>query len=158
MPIIFILIGMTEKQSIFTTLPEIKDRTIAENETAWAFLTNIPITPGHSLISPKRVVETFDELTEAEILDIFALASIIKNGLKKVYGAEGFNCAWNEGRNYGQSVPHFHLHIVPRTPGDEGITEYEPRKFLYRPGSREDSPEEELAAVASELRRGIETL
>jgi diadenosine tetraphosphate (Ap4A) HIT family hydrolase len=121
-------------------------------------LTNIPITPGHSLISPKRVVETFDELTEAEILDIFALASIIKNGLKKVYGAEGFNCAWNEGKNYGQSVPHFHLHIVPRTPDDEGITEYEPRKFLYRPGSREDSPEEELAAVASELRRGIERL
>lgn len=149
---------MTEKQSIFTTLPEIKERTIAENETAWAFLTNIPITPGHSLISPKRVVETLDELTETELLDIFSLTAIVKNGLRNVYGAEGFNCAWNEGKNYGQSVPHFHLHVVPRTPGDEGITEYEPRQFLYRPGSREDSPEAELAAVASELKQGIESL
>jgi diadenosine tetraphosphate (Ap4A) HIT family hydrolase len=149
---------MTEKQSIFTTLPEIKERTIAENETAWAFLTNIPITPGHSLISPKRVVETFEELTEAELLDIFALTTIVKNSLKKVYGAEGFNCAWNEGKNYGQSVPHFHLHVVPRTPGDDGITEYEPRTFLYRPGSREDSPESELAAVALNLRNTIGSL
>lgn len=69
--------------------------------------------------------------------------------------AEGFNFAWNEGKDYGQSVPHFHLHVVPRSPGDEGITEYEPRKFLYRPGSREDSPETELAAVAAEIRSNI---
>lgn len=147
---------MTEKQSIFTTLPEIKERSFAENKTAWAFLTNIPITPGHSLISPKRVVETMEDLTDEEILDIFALAAIVKNALRKTYGAEGFNMAWNEGEEYGQSVPHFHLHIVPRTPGDDGITEYEPREFLYRPGSREASPESELAAIASELRSNIE--
>ncbi len=139
-------------------LPEIKERTIAENETAWAFLTNIPITPGHSLISPKRVVETLEELTEKELVDIFALVTLVKNGLRKVYGAEGFNCAWNEGKNYGQSVPHFHLHVVPRTPGDDGITEFEPRSFLYRPGSREDSPESELAAVAQQLKTSIDSL
>ena len=148
---------MTEKQSIFTTLPEIKERTIAENDTAWAFLANIPITPGHTLISPKRVVETMEELTQKEIFDILALTTLVKNALRKAYGAEGFNFAWNEGKEYGQSVPHFHLHIVPRTPGDDGITEYEPRKFLYRPGSREDSPEAELAKVAAELRKCIET-
>jgi len=146
---------MTEKQSIFTTLPEIKDRTVAENETAWAFLTNIPITPGHTLISPKRVVETVDELNEKELADIFALLTVVKNGLKRVYGAEGFNCAWNEGKEYGQSVPHFHLHVVPRTLGDDGIVNYEPREFLYRPGSREASPEDELAVVAQELKAGI---
>jgi len=148
---------MTEKQSIFTTLPEIKERSIAENKTAWAFLTNIPITPGHALVSPKRVIETMEELTEKELIDIFALTTLVKNALRKTYGAEGFNFAWNEGSAYGQSVPHFHLHIVPRAPGDEGITEYEPRKFLYRPGSREDSPEAELAEVAAELRKNIET-
>jgi diadenosine tetraphosphate (Ap4A) HIT family hydrolase len=56
----------------------------------------------------------------------------------------------------GQSVPHFHLHIVPRKQGDEGITEYEPRKFLYRPGSRETTPEEELRAVAEQIKKAIE--
>ncbi len=146
---------MTEKQSVFTTLPEIKKRSFAENETAWAFLTNIPITPGHSLIAPKRVVETAEDLTEQEILDIFALASVVKEALRKSFGAEGFNCAWNEGPDYGQSVPHFHLHIVPRTPDDDGITEYEPRQFLYRPGSREASPEAELADIASKIRQNI---
>ena len=146
---------MTEKQSIFTTLPEIKERSIAENQTAWAFLTNIPITPGHTLVSPKRVVETMEELTEDELVDIFALTSLVKKALRTTYGAEGFNFAWNEGREYGQSVPHFHLHIVPRTPGDDGITEYEPRKFLYRPGSRQDSPEAELAEIATILRKNI---
>ncbi len=146
---------MTEKQSIFTTLPEIQNRKIAENETAWAFLTNIPITPGHSLVSSKRVVETAEELTDKEISDIFALTTLVKAALRKTFKAEGFNFAWNEGKDYGQSVPHFHLHVVPRSSGDEGITEYEPRKFLYRPGSREDSPETELAAIAAGIRSNI---
>lgn len=147
---------MSKKESIFTTLPEIKQRSFAENETAWAFLTNIPITPGHTLVSPKRVVEKIDDLTENEIIDIFALAIEVKDVLRKTFGAEGFNVAWNEGKNYGQSVPHFHLHIVPRTPGDNGITEYEPRKFLYRPGNREDSPESELAAIAAQIRKNMD--
>jgi diadenosine tetraphosphate (Ap4A) HIT family hydrolase len=86
------------------------------------------------------------------------LEAIVKEGLRRAYGAEGFNCAYNEGKNYGQSVPHFHLHVVPRTPGDNGISEYEPRKFLYRPGSREASPEAELAAVARELKQSIDSL
>lgn len=149
---------MIEKQSVFTTLPEIKDRSIAENDLAWAFLTKTPINPGHTLISPKRVVATADELTEEELLDIFSPAKRVKVDLKKAYVAEGFNYAWNEGKNYGQSVPHFHLHVVPRTLGDNGITEYEPREFLYRPGSREDTPETELAAVASELKQVIDSL
>lgn len=66
--------------------------------------------------------------------------------------AEGFNFAWNMGEEAGQSVPHFHLHVVPRKPGDTGILEYEPRKFLYRPGSRAVSPEEELQALARLVR------
>ena len=143
---------MSNNKSIFTTLPEIQDRSFLENDLAWAFLTNIPITIGHSLIAPKRVVANIDELTSDELLAIFDLASQVRSRLKEVFGAEGFNCAWNEGENYGQSVPHFHLHIVPRTPGDEGITSYDPRKFLYRPGSREVTPEEELAAIAQTLR------
>ena len=143
---------MSEKQSVFTTHPDIKFRTIAKNKSAFAFLTNIPITPGHCLICPVRVIETMEELTEQEFMDIFTLTILIKNALRKTFDAKGFNCAWNEGKDYGQSVPHFHLHIVPRKLGDEGIDEYEPRKFLYRPGSREISPENELVAIAKLLR------
>jgi diadenosine tetraphosphate (Ap4A) HIT family hydrolase len=139
----------------FCTLPEVKERTIAQTDFAWAFLTNIPITPGHLLICPIRHAETFEELTAQEKEEIFALATKMKLALKELFGAEGFHHAWNEGKVAGQSVPHFHLHLVPRKQGDEGITEYEPRKFLYRPGSREATPEKELQAVAKQIKNQL---
>ena len=72
--------------------------------------------------------------------------------MQQAQKVEGFNFAWNEGSVAGQTVPHFHLHIVPRKKRDAGITEYEPRVFLYRPGSRADSQHEELVSFAKELR------
>ena len=79
----------------------------------------------------------------------------IVNALKKSFGAEGFNFAWNDGKLAGQSVPHFHLHIIPRKQDDTGILEYEPRKFIYRPGERESSPEEELQSVSRLIKEAI---
>jgi len=139
-------------ESVFTTLPEIADRTFDKNDLAFAFLTKQPITLGHSLIAPKRVVDKFSDLTNEERLAILELAERVRLKLEAVFNAKGFNYAWNEGKAYGQSVPHFHLHIVPRNEHDNGISEYEPRQFLYRPGSREDSPEHELKATAESLR------
>jgi histidine triad (HIT) family protein len=129
-----------------------KRENILENGKAKAFLTNIPITPGHTLIIPKECKKHFEDLSKEEVDDIFDLLKKIKNILKLSMKAEGFNIAWNEGGVAGQSVPHFHLHVVPRTTGDQGITEYDPRKFLYRPGSRAESPEEELKSVTDFIR------
>ena len=129
--------------------------TIAENESALAFPTNMPITPGHTLIIPKRHVTYYEELTDTEKRDIESLRVSLKAALRSALGAEGFNYAWNEERVGGQSVPHVHLHIVPRKEGDEGVHSYEPRAFLYRPGSRKTSPDEELNAVAEELRSAL---
>lgn len=141
----------------FCEIPEIKKREIVvQNNLAWAFPTNIPITPGHLLIVPVRCVEKFEELTKEEREAIFDLVIKLKPILIKVFGAEGFNFAWNDGKIGGQSVPHFHLHMIPRKEGDTGITEYEPRKFLYRPGSREDSPEEELLEIVRLIKRELE--
>ncbi|OGZ54546.1 MAG: hypothetical protein A3B25_02480 [Candidatus Ryanbacteria bacterium RIFCSPLOWO2_01_FULL_48_26] len=128
---------------------------IARNKFAWAFPTNIPIVPGHVLICPIRCVPTFEELTEEERKAIFDLQTKLKKALTKLFGAEGFNQAWNHGRAGGQSVPHFHLHLIPRKVGDEGITEYEPRKFLYRPGSREETPEKELQSISALIRKAL---
>jgi diadenosine tetraphosphate (Ap4A) HIT family hydrolase len=80
------------------------------------------------------------------------LRTKITAALIKLYGAQGFNYAWNEGSLAGQTVPHFHLHVIPRKEGDAGIYEYEPRKFLYRPGSREKTPQAELLAFTREIR------
>src|SRR3989338_678348 len=135
----------------FCTKLEVQGRIIAQNSLVFAFPTNIPITTGHTLIAPIRYVPTFAALTQKEIEALFVMRNRINEALQKAFGAEGFHFAWNEGEVAGHSIPHFHLHVVPRKAGDTGITEYEPRKFLYRPGSREPSPEAELQKVAKQI-------
>ena len=142
---------------VFCESNEIQSRIIVKNKFAFAFPTNIPITPGHVLICPTRHVAFFDELTNEEIISIMDLRKQLRKSLMKVVGAEGFNYAWNEGVAAGQAINHLHLHIVPRKRGDAGITEYEPRKFLYRPGSRNKSPDEELNEVVKLVQSGLKT-
>lgn len=138
--------------SVFTESVEIQQRRFAENDLAFVILTNIPITPGHSLIIPKREIANFAELTSHELLAIHDLTKEVMGLLELEFQAEGFNCAWNQGADYGQSVLHYHLHVVPRTAGDQGIYQYDPRQFLYRPGSREVTPEKELELLATKLK------
>ncbi|HEY0010590.1 MAG TPA: HIT family protein [Candidatus Paceibacterota bacterium] len=136
----------------FCDNPEVNSRTAIENDLAFAFPTNIPITPGHMLVSPKRHVEYYEDLTAEERLAIDELHFKLLPALRSAFGAEGFNLAWNHGEAAGQAVPHFHLHIVPRKQGDTGIYQYDPRVFLYRPGSRATSPNEELDEVVKSIR------
>lgn len=146
---------MSDVRCAYCEIPAIHAREIVRNDLAWAFPTNIPIVPGHVLVAPVRCVATLEEMTPAEVRAVFDLREQIKQALITAFDATGFNYAWNEGKLAGQSVPHFHLHIVPRKEGDTGITEYEPRKFLYRPGEREVSPEEELQSIAALLKNTI---
>ena len=135
--------------------PRIKERIIARKHLAFAFLSHMPIVPGHSLVCPIRVVESSEKLTFEEWQSILELQHQVCHALKKAFGAEGFNFAWNMGENAGQTVPHFHLHIIPRKLGDAGILQYEPRVFLYRPGSRAISPLEELHQTAELIRNNL---
>ncbi|MEK7461869.1 MAG: HIT domain-containing protein [Patescibacteria group bacterium] len=141
------------KKCVYCTRSEIRARTIIKNKLAFAFPTYIPITPGHTLICPIRCVATVDKLTRNELLAIFDLVKKLNPALSEAFNTDGFNYAWNEGDSAGQDVPHYHLHMVPRKKGDTGIYEYEPRKFLYRPGSREKTPEDELKKIVERIRK-----
>ena len=144
------------EKCVFCELPEIKEREIASNNLARAFLTNRPIVSGHTLVIPIRCVQRYEELTKNEKEAIEGLRNNITNALKKSFNAEGFNFSWNDGKMAGQSVAHFHLHIIPRKDGDTGITEYEPREFLYRPSKdRPLKPEEELKEVSNTIKNAI---
>lgn len=147
--------SILNKNCAYCTIPEIKNRMIVENKHAWAFPTNIPIVPGHLLIAPKRCVAKFEDMNKSEVEAVFSLLRKLKTALNRTFNTIGFNIAWNEGELAGQSVPHFHLHVLPRKDGDTGITKYEPRKFLYRPGSREATPEKELRAVAKLIKNNL---
>lgn len=135
--------------------PRIKERLIASNDLAFSFLSHMPIVPGHLLICPIRSVESCEELTFEEWKAILELQHQVCHALRKTVSAEGFNFAWNMGEKAGQTVPHFHLHVVPRKTGDAGILQYEPRVFLYRPGSRAVSPQEELQQTANLIKSNL---
>ena len=77
------------------------------------------------------------------------------NALRKAYGAEGFNCVWNQEKLAGQSVPHFHLHIIPRKEGDAGLLGYDPRSMLYRTGDREPTPEKDLIEIVEQIKAAL---
>ncbi|MDD4989274.1 MAG: HIT domain-containing protein [Candidatus Pacebacteria bacterium] len=146
---------MEKIRCAFCEIPANRERETVRNEYAWAFPTNLPIVPGHMLICPIRCVATFDDLTEKEIIALFDLRKKLKPALIKVFQAEGFNYAWNEGKLVGQDVPHIHLQMLPRKIGDTGITEYEPRKFLYRTGKMPVSPQAELKEVSDLIKNEI---
>jgi len=142
----------------FCDIDQIKDRTIIENDLACAFPTNAPIVVGHTLIAPKRHVQYFEELTIEEREALEELRINLHGAMKKAFGAEGFNYAWNEEKIGGQSVPHFHLHILPRIQGDAGVHDYEPRQFIYRPipvDQRPQSTQQELREIAGIIRNAL---
>jgi diadenosine tetraphosphate (Ap4A) HIT family hydrolase len=143
------------KPCVYCNLKEIKDREITGNQYAWAFPTNIPITPGHTLIAPRRCAKTLEDLTHPEIISILNLAERIMASLRSAFGAEGFNCVWNQEKLAGQSVPHFHLHIIPRKEGDTGLLGYDPRSMLYRTGDREPTPEAELVPIVEAIQKHL---
>ncbi|KAM0792820.1 hypothetical protein ACM66B_002586 [Microbotryomycetes sp. NB124-2] len=85
-----------------------------------------PLVPGHVLVIPKRVVPRFRDLTPAEVADLFACTHQISQVIEKEYKAHALNLAIQDGVAAGQSVPHVHVHLIPRVTGD-----FEPTDELY---------------------------
>lgn len=83
-----------------------------------AFVNLRPIVPGHVLVVPQRVVARMEDLTNDEYIDMWQSVRDIQSMLKTHYKATGFNIAVQDGRVAGQSVPHAHVHVLPRTEGD----------------------------------------
>ena len=92
---------------------------LSENESCYASKDAHPVTSQHTLIIPKRHVVDYFDLTELEIVGIhqmlIAMRSRIKNDDLTV---KGFNIGVNAGKTAGQSIPHVHIHLIPRRQGD----------------------------------------
>jgi diadenosine tetraphosphate (Ap4A) HIT family hydrolase len=95
------------------------DRSIlAETKLSFAFLDGFPVSKGHTLVIPKRHVESLWELTSEEYTDAFALVRQIKELLQEKFDPQGFNVGVNCGQAARQSVLHAHIHLIPRYLGD----------------------------------------
>jgi bis(5'-adenosyl)-triphosphatase len=83
-----------------------------------AFYNIAPILPGHSLIVPNRHCESLFELSDDELCEMMCFARNITKVLKSVFECDGFDWTLQDGVSAGQTVPHLHLHIIPRKPMD----------------------------------------
>ena len=84
-----------------------------------AFVNLRPIVPGHVLIMPERIVATMEELSDEEYLDLWVAVRRVQKVLQVRYPlTTAFNVAVQDGLAAGQSVPHVHVHILPRSGGD----------------------------------------
>ena len=97
---------------------ENRPETLFENELAVAFYDNFPVSPGHTLIIPKRHMASYFELTAAERTAIQALLEQAKRSLDEKFSPTGYNVGVNVGEDAGQSVFHCHIHLIPRYHGD----------------------------------------
>ena len=94
------------------------DGILLENNLAYVLLDSSPVNPGHSLIIPKRHVADFFLTTEAEKNALLSLLDIAKHYLDDKHNPGGYNVGVNVGEVAGQTIPHVHLHLIPRYQGD----------------------------------------
>ena len=102
---------------VFCNLDE--SRIEIENDLALSFKDLYPVTNGHTLVIPKRKVQSFFDLTEEETAAMFELLYLQKEDLKnKDSSITGFNIGVNDGEDAGQTIMHCHIHLIPRRTGD----------------------------------------
>ena len=97
---------------------EIPSFTVYEDDDFKVILDRFPAAPGHVLVIPKAHYSDMFELSEEAATKLYPLAKKIAKRIKEVTGSEGINIVQNNGEAAGQSVYHFHLHIIPRKTGD----------------------------------------
>ena len=90
-----------------------------ENDCAVAIFDGFPISPGHMLIIPNNHVQSLFQLTEPERVLLLTLVEDAQNYLVGKYHPDGFNIGSNDGIAAGQTVPHLHVHIIPRYENDQ---------------------------------------
>ncbi len=107
---------MSPKTCAFCTLPSA--RVIDENATAMVIRDGYPVSPGHTLLIPKRHTGSFFDLSTQERDDLLALLDCSKRVLDAELQPQGYNIGINDGAAAGQTVPHLHVHLIPRFEGD----------------------------------------
>jgi diadenosine tetraphosphate (Ap4A) HIT family hydrolase len=101
----------------FCTLPP--ERIVAANAVGWVVRDAYPVSPGHTLIIPRRHMGSFFELCADERLGLLALLDEARTALQTSHAPQGYNIGVNDGPAAGQTVPHLHMHLIPRYAGDQ---------------------------------------
>ena len=119
--------------------------TIYEDEDFRVILDLGPASRGHALILPKNHYQDVCALDEAVAAKALPLAAKIGAAMKKALGCSGFNVVQNNGKSAGQTVFHFHIHVIPRYDGG-------PEMVTWKPG---EATGEELAQTAELIKKEL---
>jgi diadenosine tetraphosphate (Ap4A) HIT family hydrolase len=120
--------------SVFLDKPE--SDWVAANALAFAIRDGFPVSPGHTLIVPRREVPTWFDASRDEQRAILELIETVKLQLDQEFSPDGYNVGFNAGEAAGQTVMHLHVHVIPRYRGDVddprgGIRHVMPSKAAY---------------------------
>src|SRR5581483_6590276 len=111
---------------------------VCANALAFAIRDRYPVSAGHTLVITRRVVATWFDATEDERAAIFELVDEVKRKLDTgTPTPDGYNVGFNAGEAAGQTVPHLHVHVIPRYRGDGpdprgGVRHVIPARGNYR--------------------------
>lgn len=115
-------------RALISSLPEtlsfsrfpIDSRTVFHvSELSFAFTNLKPVIPGHVLVSPRRVVDRLTSMTDQEVQDLFRTARQVGEAILLAHPhADSLTVTVQDGPSAGQTVPHVHVHIMPRWPSD----------------------------------------
>lgn len=122
------------KNCPFCSIPQ--DRIIDSNEMGFVIRDGFPISPGHTLIIPKRHVSSFFEISQEERESLLKLLDQAKKVTDQEFKPNSYNIGINDGAEAGQTVPHLHIHLIPRFKDDQedprgGIRWIIPEKAKY---------------------------
>lgn len=128
---------MSNLRCVFCHLPS--ERIVAQNEHALLIADGFPVSPGHSLVIPKRHIASFFEAIAEERLAMLSLLDTAHAQITQSNQPDGFNIGINDGTAAGQTVPHLHIHLIPRYLGDQadprgGVRWVIPNKAVYWSG------------------------
>ena len=136
-------IKMKDDSCIFCKLAngEIPTRKIYEDELFSVIMDSSPASRGHSLILPKEHYADIYEITEDTAAKAMALAKRLAEKMTASLGCDGFNILQNNGETAGQTVFHFHIHLIPRYKGKDNM-------ILW---SHQEFGDEEMDALCAQL-------
>ncbi|XP_015698516.1 bifunctional bis(5'-adenosyl)-triphosphatase/adenylylsulfatase FHIT-like [Oryza brachyantha] len=129
---------------------------------SYAMVNLRPLLPGNVLVCPKREVKRFADLSSDETSDLWVTAKEVGVQLEQYHGASSLTFAIQDGPQAGQTVPHVHIHVIPRKQGDFekndeiydaiDVKERELKEKLDLDIERKDRTMEEMAHEANEYR------
>ncbi|MEK3805793.1 HIT family protein [Bacillus sp. FSL H8-0547] len=127
---------------------EIPSAKVFENEHVVAFLDISQVTKGHTLVIPKVHKENIYELTPDIARNVFETVPKIANAIKEQFQPVGMNILNNNGEKAGQSVFHYHIHLIPRYGKGDGFG------AVWKTHTEEYTPDD-LKQIASSIQEGL---